>query len=245
MAFDGGTATALARLGKWLLGRVGTWWNRPQVTLDVRSDPPHAVQTQLAVHPTHLRDIATSTAHYYRVRATNTGRTPVRSCRVTLQAVLYADAGVWRRLDSWQPVPLIWAGAPNAATVDLSSGEERFADIAHLHAQAFQTNRIRPTDIRSLPRGDTHKPPPARLFLDTQISFNAQPNALPRGRYCLELVAYSDNASTSKLPVELVFPGRYATLVDVAVDRLAGVTLDQRAALPEVGTVAEELPAEQ
>jgi hypothetical protein len=100
-------------------------------------------------------------------------------------------------LAGWQAVDLVWSGSRYLQTKDLSAGQSDFCDVGHVFSGYIQSNLIPATSVRLLPRdapsGD------ASFILDLRMIFSAQPNALGRGHYVLELTAFSENARSERL----------------------------------------------
>ena len=219
------------------------WSRRPIVRLDVADTPPHAVNTEADVpgmKPIHRPTDAV--VNYFRVRAHNVGKTTVRECRVRLPRIWYVERGVWRQMDQWQSVDLVWSGRPGQATLSLNGGDAEFCDVGWVPSSYLQSNVIQPTHVDTL---FIHEPSPLRhrgvFILSLSKVFKAQPNALQRGHYVLELRAFSDNARPRRLFMDLKFPGKSAGLEDkYAEAAVGGVTIRQRRKPPDVRSIDKD-----
>jgi hypothetical protein len=206
---------------------------------------PWCNQTQWGPLPgvNEIDAVDDAVVNYYRVRVHNKGRTRANACHVNIREIWFAERGVWKRLDGWEPVDAIWSGRKHQPTVSLSQDEQAFCDIGHVVSNYIQSNLIRPTQMRVI-RRDVRRPQrPGRFLLDLQTEYVSQPNALEQGHYALGIRLYSENAPTVAVALDLRVSGRFASALDTFqrdAPPLAGVVLQQRRRLPKEGIVDDE-----
>lgn len=227
-----------------IIGGIVWFLRRPRFRLSAQPREPWCVQVHWDL-PGNLGAVAQAfdgLKNYYRIRVVNTGRTIAKRCHLRLTDVWYVERGVWRNFDRWQADDLIWSGRPASQTVDLSPAEETFCDVGYV-ASDFIQNNVEPAV--PIVRRDGPRPAPdaqGRFVLCVATPQLAQPNGLEQGHYVLKIAAYSDNASTKSLYCDLWYSGASALITDAHVDQpLARTVLQERASVPEVNTLDEEI----
>ena len=106
----------------------------------------------------------------------------------------------------------------------------------------IQSNRIPHTHNRRLYRDGANPQGHGRFFLDVARHYIERPNALEEGHYVLRLSAFSQNAPTQTLIIDLWVSGRFAEAGDRFMPRpLAGIVLKPRRRVPEENTVHDEV----
>ncbi len=127
----------------------------PRLEVTISAGPPHAINTPVTVTGKTLNPIdavSKARANYYRVGVQNRGESTVAACRVVLTGLWYLVQGVWRGLNSWEPMPLTWSNLPGTIYRDLSPGEQAYCDVGHVFTNYIQSNAISPMSIRTLPK---------------------------------------------------------------------------------------------
>jgi len=225
-----------------VFGGVWTFARRPKLVLSAEPREPWCVQTPMNCPPGRnpVEWVSLGLANYYRVRVVNDGKTTAKGCHVQLTGVWFVERGLWKRLAGWQAVDLIWSGSPGVRTKDLSPRQPDFADVGHVFSSFLQSNAVSPTSVRVLYRDAPAVTHHARFMLDLHTQFNAQPNALERGHYVMELSAFSENAATMTLRCDLWVSGEFAQLGDTSP--LANTILNHRGSLPEEDSLDHDPP---
>jgi hypothetical protein len=228
-------------LVKWIAEKAAKYSQRPVLTLHCDSRPRCAVQSPVRLTPPRWPEIdavSKALSNYYRLQVTNTGRSLARGVRVQLTDIWYVERQIWKRLRSWQPADLPWAGRVGTPAVDLHPQQDDLCDLGFVRTNALQNNVPLPQGVRVLPKNEPAARQQALFMLAPETQLLAHPNAFDQGHYVLAVRVYVENASSVSAYIDLAFPGRFAALDDARQPGpLGGVEISLRDSPPELYAV--------
>jgi hypothetical protein len=168
---------------------------RPIVAIGPYSMTPPYFRRSSEMIPvgSEVGQIPPSFGYYINVPLQNVGRTIARRCQPLLTGWAVHSDGTWRREANWLPIGLLWAlDEPTFEASDHPTGER---DLVPGRPYLFNLGRV------SLSR-------PEHFTVLLVMTAFSQPNTLPRGDYCFEVSAYSENAAVAMSWFRVKWEGR-------------------------------------
>jgi hypothetical protein len=144
--------------------------------------------------------------YQFRFRVKNEGKSQAKRCETVVQKLFIANsAGNFEPYKPYTPVNLNW-GSGYGEFVDINPFRTFFCDLLSIPYRDQQDRFVKAEKYINPPETTPYE---YGIILNVKNIFFSQPNRLPKGKYKVEIIVFSENCTSKKVTFEISWSGNW------------------------------------